>query len=91
MVAEKGQGPRGLGRTWLPCGPGPGLVLGGSEWVWESLLLSEAVPAPGTAGNPPRGGPVKTTTKDIHQPFWGDFEAKWKVSSWKKERAAVET
>lgn len=53
----------------------------GREWVWESVLLSEAEPAPGNAESPPRGGPVRTTTKDIHQTLWGDFKAKWKVFS----------
>lgn len=75
MVAEE-EAWEDLAELW----PRAGLVLRGSRWVWESLLLSEAAPAPGTAENPPRGGPVKTTTKETHPTLWGDFKANWKAS-----------
>ena len=66
-------------------GWGPPDAWEGEGVAVESLLCSEATPAPGQAENPLRGGPVKRTTKDISQTLWSDLTAKGKVSRWKKE------
>lgn len=79
MVREKGRKPGGRRRKSLAELPG---AWWGREWVWASLLHSEALPAPGNAAavseNPPWGRPVKTT-KNINQTLWGYFKAKGKV------------
>ena len=52
MVTEKGLE---LGAGEEVCHPGGGVgcpnARGRREWVWESLLCSEAAPAPGQAEN----------------------------------------